>query len=123
MDEYKPTNSPDYIPGLKKVRSRRLFLWLVIIVYLPAMMLALDSPDYKTWVAVVFVTWLVLLIVAVAFACLVRCPRCGNCFHTHGPTFLPFRRCLHCSLHVNADKRAPEEHSPQARFPDQETDD
>ncbi|MCW8893526.1 MAG: hypothetical protein OQL18_09440 [Deltaproteobacteria bacterium] len=116
MEENKPTDPADYAPGLKKVRSRRWFLWLVIMVYLPAMMVALDSPDYKTWVTIVFSTWIVLLIIAVVFACLVRCPRCGECFHTHGPTFLPFRRCLHCALHVNADKRAPEAEAPKAKY-------
>ncbi len=104
----------NYHDGLKKVRSRRRWLWLVIGVYLPAMMWALDSPDYKTRAIAVFFTWLIALIIAVGFACLVRCPRCGEYFHTHGPTFLPFRRCLHCALHVNADKRAPEAPPPPA---------
>lgn len=116
MDENRPTDLSEYTPGLNKVRKRRWFLWLIILVYLPSMKLALDSPDYKTWVTIVFVAWIVLLITAVAFACVVRCPRCGECFHTHGPTFLPFRRCLHCALHVNADKRAPETTSPDPRI-------
>ena len=116
MEEHASTDPADYAPGLKKVRSRRRFLWLIIAIYLPAMMVALDSPNYKTWVTIVFSTWIVLLIIAVAFACVVRCPRCGECFHTHGPTFLPFRRCLHCALHVNADKRAPENTTPKAKF-------
>lgn len=116
MEEHTTTDPADYAPGLKKVRSRRWFLWLVIIIYLPAMMVALDSPNYKTWVTFVFGTWVVLLIIAVVFACIVRCPRCGECFHTHGPTFLPFRRCLHCALHINADKRGPEKSTPKAKF-------
>ncbi len=116
MTENTQTNSAEYIPALKKIRKRRLYLWFVILAYLPAMMVALESPDYKTWVTVVFVTWIVFLIFTVALACLARCPRCGECFHTHGPTFLPFRRCLHCALHVNADKRAPEEDPPNAKY-------
>lgn len=116
MDENRPTDPTEYTPGLNKIRKRRLFLWLVILAYLPSMMLALESSDYRSWVTIVFSSWIVLLIIAVAFACVVRCPRCGECFHTHGPTFLPFRRCLHCSLHVNADKRAPEADPPEARF-------
>lgn len=106
MDDNKPTEPEDYRSGLIKIRKRRWFLWLVILAYLPAMKLALDSPDYRTWVTLVFSSWIILLVIAVAFACIIRCPRCGECFHTHGPTFLPFRRCLHCALHVNADKRA-----------------
>ncbi len=115
MEEHTPTDPREYASGLKKIRKRRRYLWLVIMVYLPAMMVALESPNYRTWAAVVFSVWIVLLIIAVAFACVIRCPRCGECFHTHGPTFLPFRRCLHCALHINADKKAPE-NSPEARF-------
>ena len=106
----------EYRPALQKIRKRRLYLWVVILAYLPAMMWALDSPDYKARVTVVFISWIILLIFTVALACLVRCPRCGECFHTHGPTFLPFRRCLHCALHVNADKRAPEAEPPKAKY-------
>ena len=102
-----------YAPGLKKIRTRRRWLWLTIILYLPAMKLALDSPDYRFWAGVVFATWLILLILVVGFACVLRCPRCGKQFHTHGPTFLPLRRCLHCTLHVNADKRPPEPPPPE----------
>ncbi len=116
MEENNLTDPVEYQAGLKKIRVRRWFLWAVILAYLPAMKVALDSPDYKTWVTIVFVTWIVVLIIAVVFACIARCPRCGECFHTHGPTFLPFRRCLHCALHVNADKRAAEAEPPKAKY-------
>lgn len=117
MECNKLTNHTHYRTGLDKIRFRRRILWLVIGVYLPAMTIALDSPDYRKWAATVFISWIVLLILAVGYACLARCPRCGELFHTHGPTFLPLRRCLHCALHVNADKRPPEETGPRARFP------
>lgn len=105
MDAHGPTNMKMYGPGLKRVRFRRLLLWVVILIYLPAMVLALDSADYRRWATIVFASWIILLIVAVTIACLARCPRCGELFHTQGPTFLPLRRCLHCSLHIKADKR------------------
>ena len=116
MEENNPIDPVEYRPDLQKIRKRRWCLWIIIVAYLPAMVVALDSPDYRTWVTIVFATWIVLLIIAVVFACIVRCPRCGECFHTHGPTFLPFRRCLHCSLHINADKRAAEPEPPKAKF-------
>jgi len=116
MEEHKPVDPIEYQPGLKKIRKRRWFLWAIIFAYLPAMMVALDSPNYRARATFVFAVWIVLLIIAVVFACIVRCPRCDECFHTHGPTFLPFRRCLHCALHVNADKRAAEAESPDAKY-------
>lgn len=91
--------------GLKKIRQRRWILWLTIAVYIPAMMVSLQSPGGWNTVVKVFIVWLVLLCIAVGLAVVVRCPNCGNCFHTHGPTFFPFRRCVHCSLHISADKK------------------
>ncbi len=116
MEEEPLPDPKEYAAELKKIRFRRLLLWLVIGAYLPAMMVALDSPDYRKWATIVFVSWIVLLILAVGYACLARCPRCKELFHTHGPTFLPLRRCLHCALHVKADKRPPEQNHPRARF-------
>jgi hypothetical protein len=36
--------------------------------------------------------------------CFSPCPRCGNHFHMSG--FMPvwLRRCIHCRLHLRADK-------------------
>ena len=104
MTEENEIDPRTFHAGLKKVRRRRWFLWGVILVYVPAMMLALESPSAGNVAVAVFVIWIVFLCIAVALACVVRCPRCGNCFHTHGPTFIPFRRCVHCCLHVNEDK-------------------
>jgi len=116
MEQQHLPDPKEYAEGLKKVRFRRLLLWLVICAYLPAMIIALDSPDYRKWAATVFVGWIVLLILSVGYACLARCPRCRELFHTHGPTFLPLRRCLHCALHVKADKRPPEQSDARAIF-------
>ncbi|SHJ87295.1 hypothetical protein SAMN02745165_03414 [Malonomonas rubra DSM 5091] len=95
----------EFSAGLKKVRQRRILLWLTIAVYVPAMMISLQSAGGWNTVIKVFIVWLILLCVVVALAVVVRCPDCGNCFHTHGPTFFPVRRCVHCGLHVNADKK------------------
>lgn len=105
MNEICETDPLEFRPGLKKVRQRRWLLWLTIIAYVPAMMLSLQSPGGWDTVIKVFFVWLILLCVTVGLAVVVRCPDCGNCFHTHGPTFLPFRRCVHCALHISADKK------------------
>lgn len=104
MTEEQEIDPQSYRAGLKKVRRRRWFLWGVILAYVPAMMIAFESSNANRSAVITFVTWLIFLCIAVGFACVVRCPRCGGSFHTHGPTFIPFRRCVHCCLHVNADK-------------------
>jgi hypothetical protein len=61
------------------------------------------SPTYRA-LAVVFAAWFIMLWVVVGYSALARCPRCGNYFHMHGMTLLYFRKCLHCQLHLKADK-------------------
>ena len=43
MGEKKRTAVPEFSEGLKKIRQRRWLLWIIILAYVPAMMLALQS--------------------------------------------------------------------------------
>ena len=92
--------------GLKKIRQRRWFLWLLIICYLPMMMLAMRADNPQQMIIGAFVVWLVLLIVAVALLALVRCPQCGHCYHMNGYSFRPVRKCFYCGLPLNQDKKS-----------------
>jgi uncharacterized membrane protein len=87
--------------GLRAVRRRRWYLWMIILVYMPLMGVAMT---YKA-VGPVFIGWFVVMFVIALYAALARCPRCGNYFHMHGMTLLYLRKCLHCQLHLTADKR------------------
>lgn len=90
--------------GLRKVRSRRWLLWLIIFVYIPGLVVAMGVGLPGSIMSKLFFLWVALLCVAVGMATVVKCPQCGNTFHTNGPTFLPVRKCVHCGLAVNADK-------------------
>jgi len=90
--------------GLKKVRSRRWILWLVILIYIPGLYAAMSAGMTSDTLAKLFFAWVGLLCVAVGMATVVKCPGCNKQFHTNGPTFLPARKCVHCGLAVNADK-------------------
>lgn len=87
--------------GLKAIRRRRWFLWTTILAYMPLMGMAMS---YNA-VSEAFVAWFIALFSIAFYAAVVRCPRCGNYFHLHGPSLLFLRKCLHCQLHVIADKR------------------
>ncbi len=91
--------------GLRKIRRRRLYLWGIILVYLPAMYAAIFLTDSYKIIGTVFLAWVVLLTFFATMAASARCPRCGNYFHMHGMTLLYLRKCLHCQLHINADKK------------------
>ena len=95
---------PDYSPGLSRIRSRRKYFFGVILAYIPVMWLIHSvSPDDRTMFTA-FGVWVVLLIITCVMSAITRCPRCGNLFHVNGMAMLFLRKCLHCQLHVNADK-------------------
>lgn len=90
--------------GMAKIRKCRWFLWTTIMIYVPGLLLALQMNFSSSALTKLFGAWVLLLCVAVGLATIAKCPRCRNNFHTNGPTFLPVRKCVHCGLHVNADK-------------------
>jgi hypothetical protein len=92
--------------GLAKVRRRRWLLWLVLLVYLPSMWAAQELTGSFSGALPAFFGWFVLLITVTAISATAKCPRCGNYFHVHGMTMLYLRKCLHCQLHLTADKKA-----------------
>ncbi|TLM64282.1 MAG: hypothetical protein FDZ69_11830 [Deltaproteobacteria bacterium] len=106
MKEHNPVEPETIAAGLGKVRKTRWILWATIAAYLPGLLIALQLALSGSTMTVLFGTWVFLLCVAVGLATIVRCPRCHKTFHTNGPTFLPVRRCVHCGLHVTADRTA-----------------
>jgi hypothetical protein len=91
--------------GLKIVRRRRWYLWIIILLYIPLMSVAMKTfPSFKS-VMYVFMLWFIIMFTIALVAAVARCPRCGNYFHVHGMTLLYLRKCLHCQLHLTADKR------------------
>lgn len=91
--------------GLANVRKYRWILWAAIAIYVPGLLIALQLRLPTGTMTTLFGVWVVLLCIAVGLATVVKCPRCLKPFHTNGPTFLPVRRCVHCGLHVTADKK------------------
>ena len=91
--------------GLKTIRKRRWYLWLVILVYLPLMGVTLKIIGSISGAVPVFGAWFAALLGFGLYSAYARCPRCGNYFHVHGMTLMYLRCCLHCQLHVSADKK------------------
>jgi hypothetical protein len=92
-------------PGLRRIRRRRWALWTVLIIYLPTMWATQQITRSFQAALPVFFAWLVLLILVTAVSATVRCPRCGNYYHVHGMVLLYLRKCLHCQLPLNADRK------------------
>jgi len=100
-----PPDPKELAPLLKIIRRRRLLLWGIILVYLPAMWITLQLTQSYHKTAIAFVIWVILLTIIATYAAMARCPACGNYFHMHGATLLYLRKCLHCGLHISADKK------------------
>lgn len=106
MDEAEHISHHELKTGLRKIRRRRWFFWIVIMSYLPAMLFALKTSQPGRTVGIAFGSWIFFLTAAVVLVALVRCPQCGNCFHMDGYLFRPVRKCFHCRLHLSADKKS-----------------
>jgi magnesium-transporting ATPase (P-type) len=90
--------------GMRIIRMRRMYFFATVIAYMPLMWAVNKiSPTFRS-MAVTFVVWVVVLFITALYSAVARCPRCGNYFHMHGMSLLYLRRCLHCQLHVTADK-------------------
>jgi hypothetical protein len=106
MDTELQLSPTELTPGLALIRRRRWYLWGAILFYLPGLKLTLMfSPSLQVVLSVVGL-WLLLSFSLAFFAALARCPRCGHYFHMHGPTLLFLRNCLHCQLHLCADRQS-----------------
>ena len=104
MEESKTFDPVTFAPAMRLIRRRRKYFFATILIYLPAMLLADKvSPTFRS-MAITFGIWVVVLFITALFSALARCPRCGNYFHMHGMSLLYLRRCLHCQLHVTADR-------------------
>ncbi len=93
-----------YMKILKKVRRRRLYFFATLLAYIPAVWITYQISPGNSTMGTLFGVWVVVLIFVTFLAAVCRCPRCGNFFHVHGMTLLILRTCLHCQLHINADK-------------------
>lgn len=103
--EHKDPSPEELSHGLARIRKCRWFFFGVVLIYVPALLATLRLSQSGRTTATMFGIWVFFLVVSVVFAAIVKCPRCKQYFHTNGPTFLPVRKCVHCGLPVNADKR------------------
>ena len=101
----KTFENMDLGPGLVRIRRRRWLLWFVLIAYLPTMWTTQRITHSFQGALPVFFLWLLLLVLAVAVSALAKCPRCGQYYHVNGMALFYLRKCLHCQLHITADKK------------------
>lgn len=94
--------------GLSKIRRRRWVVWSVMIIYLPTMWTTQKITHSFNGSMPVFCIWFLLLLVAMGYSAVARCPRCGNYYHVNGMILLYLRKCLHCQLPLNEDKSPPQ---------------
>lgn len=93
-----------YTDVIKKTRRRRKYFFGTVLIYIPALLITHKISPTNRAMGTVFGIWVVFLIFSTFLVALSKCPRCGNYFHMHGMTLLILRKCLHCQLHISADK-------------------
>ena len=105
QEEQKQPGPAEISRGLASIRKRRWFFFGVVLIYVPALLVTLRFSQSGRTTATMFGIWVFVLIISVVLAATARCPRCKGYYHTNGPTFLPVRKCVHCGLSVNSDKK------------------
>ena len=98
--EHNPIDPAVYAGILKTTRLRRKFLFITVLIYIPALLIIHNISPTDKAMGTLFAVWVVFLIIATVLVALCKCPRCGNYFHMHGITLLVLRKCLHCQLHI-----------------------
>jgi hypothetical protein len=99
-----PIDPLAYVSTLKKTRRRRKYFFGTVLLYIPALLITYNISPTNRAMGTVFGIWVAILIIVTFLVALSKCPRCGNYFHLHGMTLLILRKCLHCQLHITADK-------------------
>ena len=106
MEEKKTEDFSKFALGLKKLRRRRWLLWGVILVYVPLIWLAPRLTNFGCQPSRVFIVWFLFVLVSSILVASGKCPRCGKLFYIKEfALFYLRRRCLHCGLHITADKK------------------
>lgn len=90
--------------GLKSIRRKRMFLWIMIAIYLPMIWLVLEVSQSDKTTGIFFGFWLFFVTIAANVTAFARCPSCKNLFHMNGMFPMYFRNCLHCGLHISGDE-------------------
>ncbi|RII29659.1 MAG: hypothetical protein CXR30_10055 [Geobacter sp.] len=104
MDENLNLDIATYGPALRIIRKRRKVFFGTILSYIPALWITYKISPHDRSMGTVFVIWVIILTITTFWSAVATCPRCGKYFHVNGMTILYLRKCLHCQLHINADK-------------------
>ncbi len=81
---------------LRRIRRARLVpvLWLV-----SGVAVMMSGHDLGLTIDQALLCWGGVGVLSVGFTMLVRCPRCGRCFHSSSGLTSPFNgSCLHCAF-------------------------
>lgn len=104
VEQETSDNPENYSPLLQVVRRRRLYLWGLILIYMPVALSTLQLSQSFKVTGIVLIFWLILLCIVVTLTAIAKCPRCGNNFHMRNSTLSYRRKCRYCGLHLCADK-------------------
>jgi hypothetical protein len=91
-------------PALRLIRRRRKYFFGTVLGYVPALWIVHSVSPTDRAMGTVFGVWIVVLFITALLSAIAPCPRCGNYFHVNGMIILYLRKCLHCQLHITADK-------------------
>ena len=87
------------IVGLKKIRSRKLYLTILIAIWAGIIFLSAILEDYQGLLFVISIVFFFILISYSAFVSLSTCPRCSSNFGSAAELFST--KCKNCGLELS----------------------
>lgn len=89
--------------GLRRIRRAHLWFWIILSLEAPILWIAVRHTDQHRMIAPLTTVWAITVVVLALRVALMRCPRCGERFHSKGamPSWRPLTtppQCVHCGL-------------------------
>lgn len=94
--------------GLRTIRRWRLWAWMLVITYVPAIWIIRRLTNSELATAPFVMVWVIGIVRCVSRLAFSLCPRCGNLFYSvsRTPAFFNLfaHQCLQCGLKLKTDR-------------------
>ena len=91
--------SANEIIGLKKIKKRKIILWLLLVVWVTLIYTSALSDDYGNIIFLISIAFFFVLLFYAAFVALSTCPRCNDNFGSVTEMFST--KCRKCGLKLS----------------------
>lgn len=92
--------------ALARIRIKLIIVFVMVLLYIPVGMVILEFEVFndQDYYAYYSLFWFLITFIIWTSYCFSRCPQCGKFFFFKILGWPLARECVHCGLHIKADK-------------------